>query len=136
MCSTLKSFEFSSNTSATSLFNPQKYLDAAQEMFTFQPNEESGNMDSIADGYDSDDDLGEGGDGFERDTGFGRLSNLPDDNAIPVILSEMEATNNGGDFENESGGGDSEDMFSYFDQSLQKRWMGPEHWRARVFRGK
>lgn len=170
VCKSLKTFRFSSKDSASSLFNPQSYLDSAQALFSQSSSSTSG-LDNIEfndvfsnDFDDDDDDGGGGGGGDMGDYDNMQFDNNPfniNNNAIPGILSEInhltaDARANGGQASGSSGGdgedsemarvittdgnnggedgetgGDGLDMFSYFDKSLAKGWMGPEHWRPR-----
>jgi len=136
LCPSLKKFEFSSNDTTSTLFNPQSYLDSACDMFSCPAVDENDRddylMDQQPDHYSDDDN----GDEFAHQAGFGDAEDFVADksNDIPLILGEMQqvcyAAEDIVDEDGEVGLAQSGiEAFSFFDASANKNWIGPEHWR-------
>ena len=149
ICPSLRDFQFNS---ANSDFDPQKYLETAQDYLNVPDEPEPMHM-ADAGGYDDDDDApGFGGDMMMDDGGgfeAADMSIMPiqsqahaDPNAIPRMLDQMrksrlslvpeEAPQNG-DIEWTQDQNDiaQHELFSYFDRAMIKNWSGPEMWKAK-----
>ena len=95
----------------------------------------------IADGGDDDDDdggmmgFGEGGEAWANETIVDAAQRFMSPAKRPLLGLGGETDEADMDGEYMVGFGATEDILSYFDETLKKNWAGPEHWRIRKLKG-
>ncbi|KAJ3214615.1 hypothetical protein HK099_006783 [Clydaea vesicula] len=139
ICPSLKNFKFSSDDTPYSMFNPQKYLDSVHEMFSFNPDDDQDSTNDVHNAncdYDSDDNNFTD---YNRNPGFGEPVhvNTNESNDIPGIINEIENNERNVDddafleVEEALYSQNDQEMFSYFQKSVNDNWIGPEYWKPK-----